>query len=182
MKKVIEYTAVVLLSAAILSVPLAYAGTIKTWINSDTLYASDLNSNFNHIHNTMVGGHGARLVDADVNASAAISHSKMATPALLPKAWAWVSATCSSSPCTIGASSKIASITRASTGVYVVNFSYEAHDTSYGVWLTTENPSGNVTICSSEGRTTTSVNVFCDDDLDALTDTSFSILIMITKV
>lgn len=101
----------------------AVAGSIKSWTN-EVLTAADLNANFSHIHGSMVGGHGARLVNADVSASAAIAHSKLATPALVPKAFAFVTISCSSSPCSVISSSKIDAITRTGTGVYEVDLGY----------------------------------------------------------
>lgn len=74
------------IGAALFIATVALAGPIKVWVAGETITASDINANFAHIHNLMVGSHGARLVNADVSASAAIAHSKLATPALLPKA------------------------------------------------------------------------------------------------
>lgn len=66
---------------------MAFAGSIKSWSNGQTLTAADLNANFNHIHGLMVGGHGARLVDADVSGSAAIASSKLAQGSGIADAW-----------------------------------------------------------------------------------------------
>ena len=159
------------------------AGSIKTW-GTETLRASDLNSNFAHIHNTMVGGHGARLVDADVSAAAAIAHTKMATPALLPKVWAFVGPTsCTSTPCTVAATSGVSSITRTSAGLYVVNFATRSNAV-YGTLVT---PSTNDRFCTAGTLTTTSVTIRCiafDSGVAwgaaayALSDVAFTVFIM----
>ncbi len=69
----------------------AIAGPIKVWSSGDVVLSTDLNANFQHIHDTMVGAHGARLVNGDISGAAAISHTKMATPALIPKSFAIIS-------------------------------------------------------------------------------------------
>lgn len=63
----------------------AVAGSIKVWNTSDFLSANDLNANFAHIHGLMVGGHGPRLVNADVSAAANIDLSKINVGNLLPR-------------------------------------------------------------------------------------------------
>ncbi len=117
----------------------AYASTIKTWSNGETVKAVDLNANFTHIHNTMVGNHGARLVNADISATAAIAHTKLATPALLPKAWAYVAPTCdgaaaAGTACTVADSSGVTGIASNGTaGQYRVNLSYSPPNANFGV-------------------------------------------------
>lgn len=170
--------------ALLLTATMAIAGTIKTWSSGETLRSADLNSNFSHIHTTMVGGHGARLVNADVSASAAIDHSKMATPALFPKAWAAISsASCTSTPCTINASSGVTSITRSATGTYSVLIPARTN-TAYGVMVQSVAPSGatatTMAVCYVEpiiSTTTIAVDCFKNDGTGAQ-DTGFTILIL----
>jgi hypothetical protein len=119
--------------AALLVTGIAAASAIKSWSSAETVTATDLNANFTHIHNTMVGSHGARLVDADVSSSAAIAHSKMATPALLPKAYAYVGSSCGASPCTLSSSSQVTSITRTGVGAYSVTLAYTPGDANFAV-------------------------------------------------
>ncbi len=107
------------------------AGSITTWSSGDVLTSNALNANFQHIHNTMVGGHGARLVDADVASNAGISHSKLATPALLPRAWGSSFSECSATPCTLTVSSGITSVVRNSTGSYTVTLSTARPDSTF---------------------------------------------------
>lgn len=113
----------------------ALGGAIHTWGSGDTLTSADLNANFQHIHNLMVGGHGARLVDADVSGSANIASSKLAAYRYIPRAWGDVSA-CTSGTCTIIASESITSVTRSATGVYAVNLGYTATNLNYAVLVT----------------------------------------------
>src|SRR5687767_8565450 len=45
-------------------------GAIKSWSTGETIGNAEMNANFTHIHTNMVGGHGGRLTDIDVSASA----------------------------------------------------------------------------------------------------------------
>jgi hypothetical protein len=119
--------------AAILGVALvAFAGPIKTWSAGEVITASDLNANFQHIHNLMVGGHGARLVNSDVSASAAISHSKLATPALLPKAMGGIYVPCDGGTCTWNVTSGFTpTFTRSSIGQFTLTFSSTRANANY---------------------------------------------------
>ena len=119
--------------AAILTIALvAFAGPIKSWTAGEVISANDLNANFQHIHNLMVGGHGARLVNSDVSASAAISHSKLATPALVPKAMGGLIVACDGGTCAWNTSSGFSStISRAAAGQYALSFSAARANTSY---------------------------------------------------
>lgn len=124
--------------AAVLFGAFATAGSIKTWSSGEYITSTDLNAALSHIHTTMVGGHGPRLINADIASGAVISHSKLATPALLPKAWVSLTATCSAGTCTSVDSSVVTSVAYVSTGVYTVNFptrgtaNYGAIATAYG--------------------------------------------------
>ncbi len=162
-----------------------YAGSIKTWSNGEVLSSTDLNANFNHIHGTMVGGHGARLVNADISTSAAISHAKLATPTLVPKAWAYVSA-CpdpgdagTANPCTIGAKQSVSTITRAGDGEYEVTLSYTPHDVAFAVVVSSTT---SATFCNVPvvGMSTSGPNfvVICRDDGGTLTTSGFSFIVM----
>lgn len=67
---------------------LALAGWLYWFKDGEAMSRTNLMANLNHIHNYMVGGgHGARLLDSDVNPAAQLSFSKFATPTLFPKAW-----------------------------------------------------------------------------------------------
>lgn len=112
--------------------------SMVTWSSGDALTHSALNQAFQHLHNTFTAG----IKDEHVHASAAIAHSKMATPALLPKAWGKVTNGCSaSSTCTLYASSRVTSVARTATaGEYEVTLAYT--------------PSGNFMAMGSGGETT----------------------------
>src|SRR3990167_4139156 len=118
---------------------IAYASTLKTWTTHEALTSTDLNSNFAHIHTTMVGGHGARLTNSDVSSSAAIAHTKMATPGLLPKAWVMTGSGCtgdggSSQPCTISKqwpTGFFSGVTYTPTGEFRFTFTYARADAVY---------------------------------------------------
>lgn len=129
------------LSILLLATTLATAGAIKTWASGATLNSADLNNNFAHIHNAMVGGHGARLVDADVSGSAAIALSKIAgiSAIILPKAWAHVSL--AASGCNTGAypdacdftGSGVTGISNTALGVYTVTLSTTPANAAFAV-------------------------------------------------
>lgn len=150
------------LGLAVLGPPgIALASSIKVWSTGETLRSADLNSNFAHIHDNMVGNHGARLTNADVNASAAIAHSKLQTPALIPKAWAVVSASCGSSPCTLGDSSMVTSITRTGAGAYPVTLSYTPSSLNFGVVLTSLTSGAAICYVSSRATSAPHFQVNC---------------------
>lgn len=112
MKNTLKYFAAFLFAAAV-----AMAGTITVWGSNDVLTASALNANFSHIHNTMVGGHGPRLMDSDVAANANVSYAKIGGGARIAKCWGqW---TCAPSTCTrlAGDNATLAYVT---PGVYVL--------------------------------------------------------------
>jgi hypothetical protein len=128
----------------------ALAGPIKTWQAGEVITANDINANFQHIHNLMVGGHGARLVNADVNANAGIAHSKLATPVLLPKAAALLSSNCN----VVGACatdynqgfSSIQALT--TTGSYRFTFSATRPNFGYGIIVQPHIPAtANIPLC-----------------------------------
>lgn len=162
--------------AVVLTHKPAQAGSIKTWTN-EQLSPSDLNTTFQHIHNNMVGGHGARLVNADVSTSAAIGHSKMATPALLPKAWATLSAACGASPCTIAAGSGVTSITRSGAGLYVVTYPARAN-VNYFAMVVSNTTGQPLCTAAIAGATSTSVTCFDDAATPVATDGQFNFLLL----
>lgn len=135
-----------------------WAGIIKTWVAGDTVSITDLNANFQHIHNSMVGGHGARLKDADVSSTANISYSKIQNGRGIARAFARVASTCSSSPCTIDSQLNITSITRSGTGVYVATLNYTATNTSFAAIAQSELSTG---FCEAVPTSTTTVTINC---------------------
>ena len=159
---------------------IALAGAIHTWAPGDVFLSSDINSTLQHIHNSMVGSGHNLLVNADVSASAAITHSKLATPALVPKAWAYVAATCASGTCTLAASSGISSITAGGTnGTYTVTFSTARADANYGVIVTPMNPDANGYMCGLESPLlTTAFSFDCYKHDNTASDVGFSVMVL----
>lgn len=173
MKKTI---AIVLLTTLVIWTGVALGSTIKSWSSGDVVRAADLNANFTHIHNTMVGGHGARLVNADVSASAAIAHSKMATPALLPKAWAFIASCNTSITCTQTVGTGVTSVTsNATAGQYVITWATPRANANYIVVITSNTAS---TFCVTNTYTTTTAAVECLDDADAPHIAGFGFILM----
>lgn len=156
----------------------ASAQTLHTWSAGQDINSEDLNANFTAVKNGKVGS-GVKLVNADVSTSAAIAHSKMATPALLPKAWAYVgSAVCGSTPCTIAESSQVTSIARTSAGLYTVTLGYTPANANFQALP----GSGTVNVhCITNGLATSApqITIRCyTDTTGAATDAAFSILVM----
>lgn len=154
----------------------ALGGPIKNWSAGEYITAADLNAALNHLHTNLGHGHGPVIINADISGSAAIAHSKMASPGLLPKAWATIGAACGASPCTITDSQVVTSITRSSAGVYVVNFPTRS-DANYAAFITSNTLA---TTCKVTARATTNATVSCLDDATAATptDSSFSFFIL----
>lgn len=174
---------------ALMSPSLVQAGTITQFNSDDTLSPTALNSNFNHIHGTMVGGHGARLTDSDVSPTAAISHSKLASPKLLPRAWVAIAANCAF-PCLEvlnSASTGVSSISHTAVGRWTVTWSVARATTAYGVFIQpsyiTDTPPPSLVLCgySRVGAefATTAINVACETrGGGALIDVPFTVLMM----
>lgn len=157
------------------------ASPLKTWVVGETLTYSDINANFAHIHGLMVGGHGPRLVNADVSSSAAISHAKLATPALVPKIWGMVacsgscSATEQSPTSTAGG---ISSITYTSAGVYVVNFAAR-FDANFAVIVNSTTSASADAVCHGWPASNATAAIRCiTASTGAALESNFSILIM----
>lgn len=161
---------------------LAISGPIHTWVAGEYITYTDLNANLQHLHNNLGHGHGPVLVNADINTSAAIAHTKMATPALLPKAWAYVAAACATpAACTLSDSSGITSIAgQATTGEYLVTFTARAN-ANYAVvvsaFLAAQDSS-----CHATAQTTTTVTIKCiTASTGADLDSGFSFLLLDTE-
>lgn len=168
---------------AVLLAAVAGAGSIKVWSTGEYITSTDINANFAHIHNQMVGGHGARLVNADVSSAAAISHAKMATPSVLPKAWA-INDTClgttdgGTTPqlCTLLDSSGITKVEANFAGFYTVTFPARG-SSNYGTLVSAMEAD---TVCNATARTTTTSVIACEF-AGTPTDAHFTFLLMDTE-
>lgn len=173
--------AAALFAGIVLVSGIAFSSSIKVWASGESLSTADLNGNFAHIHNLMVGGHGARLVNADVNASAAIAHSKLATPALVPKAWAVQPAVCDGGTCIPTAQVRIPSITRTGHGTYDINLDPAMTNNAYATVLTVEYCEATNTPCTCTVGATKGTSAFyisCFDRSGNLSDIGLSIIVM----
>jgi hypothetical protein len=141
----------------------ALAGPIKTWQAGEVITANDINANFQHIHNLMVGGHGARLVNADVNANANIAHSKLATPVLLPKMVALMANTCSSiGPCSMTFNQGFSNVEAVTTtGLYRYTFSAVRPNNSYSVFIQPGLAFGAIPLCRLTDAQTAFFEIQC---------------------
>jgi hypothetical protein len=124
MNRVKTWAPVVL--AVVLVSAVSFGTAIKTWVSGERITPADLNSNFSHIHdNGVIVGEGARLTNNEVSATAAISHSKLATPALVPKAWAVWETACNAGTAgevSCGAATASSRVTSAVGGIGIEGF------------------------------------------------------------
>lgn len=145
------------LAAVLLVAGLANASAIKVWVSGELLRYTDLNANFAHIHATMVGSHGARLVNSDVSATAAIALTKLATPQLIPKMFVSMGSVCAAGTCSTVSSQGITSVTWQATGIYRVNFTARP-DALYAAFVSS---STNLVNCIPYSKTTTYTAINC---------------------
>lgn len=166
-----KFAKIVTLLVWVLVPVVVLGGSINTFSNGTTLDAARLNYNFNHLHNNMIGaGHDTKLVDADVSATANIAHSKLATPYLIPKAWAFMPLCSTPGPCATSASHNL-TVTRGGTaGQYTFSFADTTHS-NYGVVVTGSN------ICVGFGYATTGPEIRCYDNSAVAQDSVISIVI-----
>ena len=160
----------------------ADAGAVKVWAAGDTLSVYDLNGNFAHIHNTMVGGHGPRLVNADVSATAAIALSKLeGGGGLVPKSMVQVGATpataCAASPCTWTTLSGIAptNVIRFGAGGYRVTI--PARPNANYIVLANISAAAASIVCSASAFTTTTFDIVCLNGAGVAGDAAFQLVL-----
>lgn len=171
--------------AVLVAAAFTMAGPIHTWTTGEVITSSDLNANFSHIHNTMVGGHGPRLMNSDVSSGAAISHSKLATPALIPKVWAQVDCTTVSNTCSLTSGSGVSSVTWNSAGSTTITFSAARANVNYGTLITAYSSSSSSFVsCYDSSHLTTQMSTMCSRSnpdggvTDAPVNSNFTVLLM----
>lgn len=137
-------------------------GAIKVWSNGDNLNAADLNANFAHIHNSMIGAHGARLVDSDVSATAALSSSKFSDYRMIPRAWGSVATGCTAS-CSLPAKQHVTSATVATSNHVEIVLDYTPTNASYVAIVSAENTAAASGISCNivHQATTPHLGVYC---------------------
>lgn len=172
------------LALGLLTIGRVNAQTLHSWSTGQVIYASDLNANFTALKSGKVGS-GVTLVNSDVSASAAISHSKLATPALVPKAWAYVSAACTGSAaagtvCTTDDKSGVTSITtNGTTGVFRLNLSYTPANANFAVFTTPRTAGTAQCAVTALGTSAPHATISCFDYTGAAFDVNqFFVLVM----
>jgi hypothetical protein len=157
------------------------------------LMSGRLNYNLSHIHNTMVGGHGPRLVNTDVALDAGINHTKLKTPQLVPKAWGSISpcTTGASTVCTVRDSRRVASVVSDSAGtngMYYITLSrrirlQDSQIASHKTAMIQLNAHGSSVLCVGDfvGSSTTvagaDFKLVCYDTAGALVDAGFDFVV-----
>lgn len=121
----------------------SYVGPV-TFNSADILTAANLNQAIQHVHNTF-----GNIVNSHISASAAISHTKLANPALLPRAQGifydamsgagpYNYTACTTATCAITNSDRVTSVTHAAS-VYSVTLAYTPATVNFGVQVTAVN-------------------------------------------
>lgn len=152
----------------------SFATSLKVWTSGETIRSSDLNSNF-----AALNAYTGLITNARIDPAAAISHTKLATPALLPKAFVQVGTTCGSSPCTITESSGVSSVTWTSTGYYTVNLSVGLKNANFAAFAFPRLSSATAKVfCQIDGQDLSFFIVKCFNDVGAATDVAFNALVM----
>lgn len=161
---------------------LALAGPIHTWGVGEVITSTDLNANFSHIHNTMVGGHGPRLVNSDISSGAAISHSKMATPSLLPKTWIQVDCSTTPGTCTEIVGTGMSAAYGGVTGRATLTFDVGRSNSVYGATVSAYDTAGHN--CNMTSHNATTIDVDCTRSnpdagvTDAAVNSKFTLVVM----
>jgi 3-oxoacyl-(acyl-carrier-protein) synthase len=169
------------LAVGLLTTAVAYShsgtGTFTVFSYGQSLSSAQLNENFAHIHDTFSGG----ITNVHISPSAAIAHSKLAQPNLLPKAVAMTTSACNgatSAICSISSLGNVTQIRGAGTaGRYSITLNYTPTSSTFPVVLTS-NTSGN--ICSAITLSTTAphVTIVCGNAAGGTAvDTAFTIVV-----
>lgn len=163
---------------------LASASAIKVWAAGDQVQVSDLNSNFQHMHNSMVGGHGGRLLNADVNSSANIAYTKLQNGRGIARAYVGIVSCTGAGACSMTNSSSmnVTGVSRSATaGDYTVTLNYTASDTAFATVVNAgyRTSIGANILCQSASLSTTTISVKCLDytGAPAAADSAFSLVV-----
>lgn len=149
----------------------ASAWALKVWTAPEKVTIAQLNANFAETANN-------GLVDANLASNAAVAHSKLATPALVSKAWVTLSAVCSTATCTVADSSLVTGVTRSGTGAYTVTWAPTFSATAAVIPAVHEDDKN----CRVTARSTTTATLSCktngtDVAAPAASDTMFSVVL-----
>ena len=173
------------------SVPTLYgeaqASSIKVWTTNEVLKASDLNTNFAHIHNTMVGGHGARLVASDVATALSVLFTDAWAIVGTPGGTACDGAAAAGTACAVIEQTGVTQVSsNATAGQYRVNLSYSPANAFFPVVVTSHTATvdcrttGAFTAGAGDGNGTNFLVVCTNTTTDAATNAVFSFVLMDT--
>jgi len=171
-----EMVVIALLAAgliAVFNIGAAYAVSLKVWATGETIRSSDLNANF-----AALNAYTGTITDSRIDGNAQISHSKLKTPGLIPKAWVYVAIICTVSPCVKEESFGFGNINRTSTGKYTLNLSYGPKNTNFATLVTAKGNAGTNLYCMVTGQDGTSVLIECQNAAGTFTDAAFSVVVM----
>jgi hypothetical protein len=156
------------------------APALTTFGTGQTLTSQALNDSFAHIHNTLSGG----ILNVNISTSAGIAHSKLATPALVPKAWALVAGVCTcndaadTTTCTLTASSRVTSIKSSGTaGICRVTLAYTPTNVGFAI-VGSAHTAANMFISTSQATSAPHFLVQIVSDVGAATNAPFSFVVM----
>lgn len=164
---------------------LAWGGAVYRFRDGTHLAASHVNYNLKHLHDSMVGEHGPRLVDGDVSADAGIAFSKLAIPALVPVAWGYFGTcitTADGTDCSNqndqGLNFAEARVGAAGAdGLYTVWLDSSRTDTNYAVIVTPTG--GSYSTCYVNQKFVNAFYLDCQE-VTGFVDRAFSVLVMDT--
>lgn len=139
----------------------AFAGTIKTWNNGEPITPAEFNYALAHIHTAAE----ASITNSKVSATAAIAHSKLATPALVPKAVVMVADGCAvPGTCTMSMNSGFTSVAQGATaGQYTFTLTTARTDTTYMPMVTCLDSATRCSCSVVAISSTTVFTVYCMD-------------------
>lgn len=178
MNKFVPAVVAGMIGALVISEGTAWA--LKVWTPPERVTIAQLNSNFAEVANT-------GLRNDNLASNAAIAHTKLATPALVPKAWAVLSANCTGSAtagtaCTVGDSSNVLSVTtNGATGEFRVNLGFSPQNANFLVLPSVKTATTAQCAVIATGTSAPHVILRCHDYAGAALDVNqFGVLILDT--
>lgn len=162
MSNKLKIVAVVIIS---LIAGVAFATLPHTFSSGNTLTASKLMDDLNHLESGLRGGTHTAIVNADISGSAGIAHSKLATPTLVPKAWAYISDAIPS----IGEGSGVSAVARPGVGNYNITLSANPANTVFAVIVTPMTSASLMCTAHTFAVAAPHFQISCQDDTSAAT-------------
>lgn len=156
---------------------------LKVWTSEERVLYTDLNANFAEVANN-------NLSNSNIATNAAIAHTKMATPALLPKASATLTTVCdgaaaAGTACTVNENSQVTAVkSNATAGQYRVDLLYSPPNAVFNVQVTSITVDvycvAHTFAATSGDANGTNFIVACKTDAGVAANAAFSIVLLDT--